>query len=242
MKGAECQLLWQDGPAQLCPPPPRETGDRQPQPFLGSSPRLLHQRSYFCNLKQNPKFIEAFLLSLHPGTHVSTHTHTHSANVSFCWWHTKKPRRLMLLWRHFVTTHCDANKPERNLSSSDSQWMKWMEEEKCRAQPGARSLCWDEWDSVEWRCSSAILFGCAGMKSILTKSKGGEAHCRKMGLAAGWHGNGVLLASSEKERTRLILYSEGRWQKIQVFICLICTIPVLNIGSINSWQAYKLCD
>lgn len=63
---------------------------------------------------------------------------------------------------------------------------------------------------MEERCSSTILFGCAGMKSILTKSTGGEAYCRKMGLAAGWHGDGVMLASSEKERTRLILYSEGR--------------------------------
>lgn len=63
---------------------------------------------------------------------------------------------------------------------------------------------------MERRGSSTILFGCAGMKSILTKSTGGEAYCSKKGLAAGWHGNGVSLPAQRKKEASLILYFEER--------------------------------
>ncbi len=35
------------------------------------------------------------------------------------------------------------------------------------------------------------------MKSILTKSTGGEAYWRGIGLAAGWHGSRVVLGGSQ---------------------------------------------
>lgn len=71
-------LPLQDGSPQA---PQGRLLTKQHQPSLGSCFTFLRP--------QNHKFIKVFLLSLHPNTHVFIYTH--ATNVSFCWWHRKKP-------------------------------------------------------------------------------------------------------------------------------------------------------
>lgn len=93
-----------------------------------------HHASCFTLLQpQNHKFIEVFLLSLHPNMHLSTYTHNKCVILLMA---QKKTLRLMLLWHHFVSKQCDANKPECNLSSSDSHG--WNDEQ--REESGELSL------------------------------------------------------------------------------------------------------
>lgn len=84
-------------------------------------------------------------------------------------------------------------------------------------------LCWDEKHSNQIH----------GRRGILQK----EGPCSW--LAWQWS-----RACQLRERKKHVSFSilKGDDKKIQVFIFLICTVPVVNIGSINNSQAEKLCD
>lgn len=79
--------------------------------------------------------------------------------------------------------------------------------EACRdsgCEPRAEVFAEIQREAAPRRCSSAILFVCGTMKSILSKSTGGEAYWRGIGLAARWHGSRVVLGGSQTE-----LFSES---------------------------------
>lgn len=98
-----------------------ETGDGQYQPFLRPLPCLLLRHSCFCHL-----VYQVFSLSLQ----TSMFSHTCKFIIialSYYWWH-KRNLWLMLLWPHFITVQCDANKPECNLLSSNSHG--WNEQQE----------------------------------------------------------------------------------------------------------------
>lgn len=90
-------------------------------------------------------------------------------------------------------------------------------------------------------------FFCGTMKSILTKSTGGEAYWRGIGLAAGWHGSRFVLDDSqtgvfwERHLCSLSPVWKERTKKT-VFVLLICVISVADIVSINNVQDGKLCS
>lgn len=83
-----------------------DTGDRRHQPFLGSSPRPLLQRSWFCNLKQNV----SSLLQKHTYSYIHTGKYIIFA-LSFSCWHKKIYDRC-----HSDTILSQHNKIQVNLS------------------------------------------------------------------------------------------------------------------------------
>lgn len=169
--------------------------------------------------------------------------HIHTTNVSFCWWHRKKPYD----WCRSSTILSPSNAMQ--ISQSVISRPVIPMDEMMNSRRKVESSAWSEEPLLRW-------VGVCGGEMLINHSVWlcwDEKHSNQIHRRRGilqkdgpcswlaWRWSHACQLRERKNASHSLFWREMT-EKYKCSFVLIFTLPVDNIGSINISQASKLCD